>query len=83
MNVDAGALAGELRRRRAGRAELLASLDALDQQTWVPSELADTPTSYLVLAAISMSRRARLAERLSPAPRAPAPLGPIPLNPRR
>ncbi|MGI8794127.1 MAG: hypothetical protein ACR2H3_13305 [Acidimicrobiales bacterium] len=65
MNVPASALAIELRRRRAGRAELIASIEHLTQETWVPSALAQTPTPYLVLAAVSLDRRARLAARLA------------------
>lgn len=64
MNVPVSALVTELRRRRAARPELLAALEGVDQDTWLPAGLADAPTAYLVLAAVSLERRARRAAAL-------------------
>lgn len=64
MNVPVHALVSELRRRRAGRPELLAALEGVDSETWLPAGLHDAPTPYLVLAAVSLERRVRRAAAL-------------------
>lgn len=56
MIVDAATLAGELRRRKVGRPDLVRSLDDVAASTYVPGNLDDVPASFLVLAALSLSR---------------------------
>jgi hypothetical protein len=69
MIVEGTALAGELRRRRLGRAALHSSLTRTGSSAWVPGErLAETPSELLMLAAIS------LAETV-PSPMSVAPRG--------
>jgi hypothetical protein len=56
MIVDSVSLAHELQRRRAGRPEMRRSLLGRPTSTWLPSDLRDTPTALLVLAAMSLAR---------------------------
>ena len=56
MVIDTTELAQELRRRRVGRAALVDSLAATSGSTWVPGELAQVPSSLLVLAAIALAQ---------------------------
>ena len=56
MVIDTTELAQELRRRRVGRAALVDSLAATRGSTWVPGELAQVPSSLLVLAAIALAQ---------------------------
>ena len=57
--VNGAQLAHELRRRRVGRADMVATLDGVNRSTWLPAAPADVPTSLLVLAALSLSRAER------------------------
>src|SRR5207248_911946 len=53
MIVEGNALAGELRRRRLGRAALHSSLTRTASSAWVPGErLAEAPSELLMLTAI-------------------------------
>ncbi|PLS76801.1 MAG: hypothetical protein CYG61_00090 [Actinobacteria bacterium] len=56
MDVHSKAVAEELRRRRLGRPELIASLERSTRSTWLPGELDKVPSSLLVLAAVSLAR---------------------------
>lgn len=56
MVVSGMEVARELRRRRVGRADMVATLDRVTHSTWLPADPADVPTSLLVLAALSLSR---------------------------
>jgi hypothetical protein len=56
MVVTGRQVARELRRRRVGRADMVATLDGVTRSTWLPAEPPDVPTSLLVLAALSLSR---------------------------
>lgn len=58
MIVDSTSLAQELRRRRVGRRALHSRLHRTQLETWLPGNLHETPTSLLVLAAMSMARAA-------------------------
>ena len=58
MIVDSISLAQELRRRRVGRPALHSSLRGATRETWLPGDLKQTPTSLLVLAAMSLARAA-------------------------
>jgi hypothetical protein len=58
MIVNAAMLAGELRKRKVGRPDLVRSLDAVNASTYVPGNLNDVPASFLVLAALSLGRPA-------------------------
>ena len=55
MVIDTTELAQELRRRRVGRAALVDSVAAAEGSTWLPGELAQVPSSLLVLAAITLA----------------------------
>ena len=56
MIVEGNALAGELRRRRLGRAALHSSLTRTASSAWVPGDrLAEAPSELLMLAAISLA----------------------------
>ena len=57
MVVNGTTLARELRRRRAGRRAMVASLNRADRSTWVPGDVRTAPTELLVLAALSLTRR--------------------------
>ena len=50
MVVTGMQVARELRRRRVGRADMVANLDQVTRSTWLPAEPAEVPTSLLVLA---------------------------------
>jgi hypothetical protein len=56
MIVDAATLADELRKRKVGRPDLVRSLDDVTASAYVPGEVKDVPASFLVLAALSLSR---------------------------
>lgn len=56
MVIDGTELAQELRRRRLGRPALVEGVAASARSTWVPGELAQVPSSLLVLAAMAMTR---------------------------
>jgi hypothetical protein len=56
MVVTGRDVAHELRRRRVGRADMVAVLQDVTRATWLPAPPADVPTSLLVLAALSLSR---------------------------
>ena len=61
MQVDGAMVASELRRRRVGRRQLIAEVEAVGRSTWVPGELRAVPTGLLVLAAVTLARQATLA----------------------
>ena len=56
--VTAHELAGELRRRRVGRQALVDDVDRADAATWLPGDLRNVPSSTLVLAALTLARKA-------------------------
>src|SRR5437773_812231 len=56
MVVSGTMLARELRRRRAGRRAMVASLNRADRSTWVPGDVRTAPTELLVLAALALTR---------------------------
>jgi len=57
--VDGTMLAAELRRRHARPRSLAASVADVSRSTWVLGDLRSTPTSLLVLAALSLTDRPR------------------------
>jgi hypothetical protein len=60
MQVDGAMVAGEMRRRRVGRRQLIAQVEANRRSTWVPGELRAVPTGLLVLAAMTLARQGPL-----------------------
>jgi hypothetical protein len=55
MVVDGVMLANELRRRRVGPRAMVDAVETVSRSTWVVGDLRTTPTSLLVLAAMSMT----------------------------
>lgn len=51
-------LASELRRRRVKSRALVDAVGEIERSTWVMGDLRSSPTSILVLAAISLTTRA-------------------------
>ena len=60
MQVDGPMMANELRRRRVGRRQLIAEVEAVGRSTWLPGEIRAVPTGLLVLAALTLARQAAL-----------------------
>jgi hypothetical protein len=58
MVVNGTMLASELRRRRVHSHSLIRAVDTVDRSTSVIGDLRTTPTSYLVLAAMSLASAA-------------------------
>jgi hypothetical protein len=57
MVVNGTMLASELRRRRVGPRDLVDAVGTVERSTWVMGDLRSTPTSILVLAAMSLTTR--------------------------
>ncbi len=55
MVVNGTMLATELRRRRVESRNLIQAVDLVERSTWVMGDLRDTPTSFLVLAAMALT----------------------------
>ena len=55
MQVHATVLASELRRRKVGDRSVTSALDTVNRSTYIMGELRETPTSLLVLAALSLT----------------------------
>ena len=58
MVVNGTMLAAELRRRRVHSASLIRAVEGVDWNTSVIGDLRTTPTSYVVLAAMSLATSA-------------------------
>lgn len=59
MVIDGTMLAAELRRRHARPRSLADSVAAVSRSTWVLGDLRSAPTSWLVLAALSLTDHPR------------------------
>lgn len=56
--VDGLMLANELRRRRVRPREMVDAVESIRRSIWVVGDLRETPTSLLVLAAMSLTTTA-------------------------
>ena len=55
MQVHAVVLASELRRRKVDARSVMSALDTVNRSTYITGDLRETPTSLLVLAALSLT----------------------------